>query len=116
MRKFDDVIKDIKERADKYLIFKAKMGLTHDNHGLKYWRNKRLVDIESWEFARINYKFKELIKYMPEKFVDDPLNIRNYLDGRYFVDYDEWLWDYGDYLITHCGESDADDLWDKIAP
>jgi len=114
VQKFNETIKQIKKRAEAYLDFKANTGLTEDNHNLKYWRNKRLVDNPSWGYVQSEYKLKDMLKYMPEKFERDPLNLRTNYQGEYIVEYDNWLWDYMDYLIQICKEPE-EGLWDKIS-
>jgi len=114
MPKFNETLNEIKERANMYLDFKRKNKLTQDNHNNTFWRNRRLLNTSSWNDAIKLFKLKQLLTFMPEKLVNDPLNLKNSYKGEFNAEYDEWLWDYQDYLIIQCGESN-EGLWEKIS-
>jgi len=96
------------------LDYKKTTEIVENNHDQKFWRDKMLVGEVTWDKIQGKSKLQDLLKYMPEKFRRDPLRLKFKYQAQHLAEYEDWLWDYKDYLIEICKEPD-EGLWDKIS-
>ena len=104
MQNFDKIEKDIKDTINYYLDQKAKYELTVDNRGQKFWCNRMLVHVDTWAKIYERSDPKYTLKYMPEKFVKNPLRYRFTRYSEHYSKYMEWMLDYFAYLHEICNE------------
>lgn len=115
MSEFEEGKKIITEMVELYLEFRKNSKVTENKHNQKFWRDKMLVDIRTWDEIQGKSKLTEILKYMPVKVERDPLGLRLRFKFQevYRAEYEDWLWDYLHYLIDICKEP-KEGLWDKI--
>ena len=104
MQSFEKTQKEVEDAVNAYLDLKVKHLLTVDQRGKKFWRNRMLVHIDTW--AKINERSDPnyTLKYMPEKFVMNPLRHRFTRYSEHYSKYMKWLLDYFAYLHEICNE------------
>ena len=102
MNNFNETQKAIKREINAYLDFKVKFKLTVDQHDQKFWRNRMLVPIDIWDNLHKKSDPMHILKYMPEKFVINPLQFRSRKHPEDYAKYMAWIVDYLFYLKDIC--------------
>jgi len=104
VQSFKKAQKDIEKTINAYLDLITLRSSTEDRHGQKFWCNRMLVHIDTW--AKINERSDPnyTLKYMPEKFVSNPLRYRFTRYSEHYSKYMEWMLDYFAYLHEICNE------------
>jgi hypothetical protein len=75
---------------------------TKESGGLLFWRGKKIISVEQWQSITNKGVYKEVIKYIPNGFIAQPLfelapenrTGQRYKEGRY----NRWINDYHDFL------------------
>src|SRR5919197_5994186 len=76
---------------------------TKERGGLPFWRGKKIISVKQWQsIASKRGGYEEVIKYIPNGFIDHPLSglaAENGTSHRYKDEqYNKWMDDYYDYL------------------
>ncbi len=104
MQSFEKTQKEVKDAVNEYLDLKVRYGLTEDQSGKKFWRNRMLVNVDTWSKINERSDPNYTLKYMPEKFVSNPLQYRFTRYSEHYSKYMKWTLDYLAYLREICNE------------
>jgi hypothetical protein len=77
--------------------------VTKESGGLLFWRGKKIIPVEQWQSIANKRGYEEVIRYIPNGFIDDPLfglAAAEKGTGHRYKDeqYNKWMDDYYDYL------------------
>jgi len=104
VQNFNKAQKKIERRINAFLDVKAKYWLTVDQNDQKFWRNRMLVHVDTWNKINESSDPKYTLKYMPEKLVKNPLHYKYYTQSEHYSKYTTWILDYLAYLCEICKE------------
>ena len=73
-----------------------------ESEGLPFWRGRKIISVKQWQSIAKRGGYKEIIRYIPNGFIDHPLSglaEEKEVGHRYKEEqYNRWMDDYYDYL------------------
>jgi hypothetical protein len=89
-------IEEINKKLDE------KESAIKESGGLPFWRGKKIISVKQWQSIAKRGGYEEVIRYIPNGFIDHPLSglAEEKGDGHRYKDeqYNRWTDDYYDYL------------------
>jgi len=115
VQSFKKTQKEVKDAVNAYLDLKVRYGLTVDHSDHKFWRNRMLVTVDTWNTLNNHSNPTHILEFMPEKLVKITFWHKFAGHFEYYIQLNYWLADYLDYLEQICNEP-REGLWKRFMP